>query len=671
MAFDKKPITFEEFIELVRKQNPKANVDLIRKAFDFAKTAHAGQLRASGEEYFTHPLEVARILMGIRADAAMICAALLHDTVEDTSTSIETVQREFGDEIARLVEGLTKITGVQFESKEQYRAENLRKILIATTRDIRVMLIRLADRLHNIRTLDSFREEKRKRIARETLDIYAPIAHKLGIWKIKGELEDLALRYLDLEAYLKIKEQIAERRVEREKVAAEIVQEISSALQKEHINAEVSGRAKYFYSIYKKMLSKQKEFDQIYDLLAIRIITNTVPECYKALDVVHTTFEPLLDRFKDYIEHPKANGYQSIHTTVMYKGKMLEVQIRTGEMHHVAEYGVYGLEAAHWAYKGTAQDSDLFDRKIAWLKQVLDWKRKSQDATQFVENLKIDLFENEIIVFTPKGDPISLPEGATPVDFAFAVHSELGNHCSKAKVNSKIEPLDHELNSGDVIEIISQNNAAPSRTWLNFCKTQKAKSKIRAALDIEIEHKPKEARLRFEQREFQKQAIHILDYIKVVGAKGPLKVSKCCEPRFGEDIVGFFTKEGKITIHKTDCINIHTLDAGKKVAVSWMKLEGFGIRRLRVFINDRPGVLADILNLFAHQHINVHSVNTKSKKKKIVLNFKVNVGENVKLDPLIALIRSIPDVTDVRLSTPHRGMSAVAGSMTITSQAWC
>jgi GTP pyrophosphokinase len=649
MAFEKVPISSDEFFSLIKATNPKANIELIRKAHDFAKAAHEGQKRASGEDYFIHPLEVARILVGVYPDTATLCAALLHDTVEDTSTSIETVEREFGSEIAQLVEGLTKITGIRFETKEQYKAENLRKILIATTRDIRVMLIRLADRLHNMRTLSTFREEKRKRIAQETLDIYAPIAHKLGIWKIKGELEDLALRFLDNEAYMKIKEHISERRVEREKVTQSIVKQITDALAKENVDAEVTGRAKYFYSIYKKMLSKQKEFDQIYDLLAIRIITKTVPECYKALDIVHTTFEPYLDRFKDYIEHPKANGYQSIHTTVMYQGKMLEVQIRTEEMHHISEYGVYGLDAAHWSYKGTAEDSDLFDRRIAWLKQVLDWKRKYADATTFVENLKVDLFENEIIVFTPKGDPVSLPEGATPVDFAYAVHSDLGNHCSKAKVNGKIEPLDSEINSGDVVEIVPLNNASPSRSWLNFTKTQKAKSKIRLALGIETEHNPKESRLKFEEKHAAASAGNILDMIKAEGSKGQLKVSRCCDPRFGDSIVGFYTKEGKITVHKSDCINVHTLDAGKKVNVVWVRPEDFNVRRVRVFINDRPGVLAEILNLLAKNDVDVKSVNTKAKKKKIILNFKMEIDDSSKLDPVVALIKSVPDVTDIRV----------------------
>ena len=411
MSFETGPIRLEEFMELVRQNNPRADMDKIAKAYMFAEKAHEGQKRSSGEAFFAHPSEVARILLTLKADTATICAALLHDTVEDTSTSLGIVRKDFGEEVAGLVEGMTKISGKNFGTKEEYNAENLRKILLATTKDIRIILIKLADRLHNMRTLATFRPDKRKRIAKETLEIYAPIAHKLGMWKTKGELEDLSLRYLDYDTYIRLKEEIAEKRAEREKIASMLVDNIRQSIQKKGIKADVVGRAKYFYSIYKKMKKKQKEFDQIYDLIAIRIIVNTIPECYKALEVVHTLFEPQLERFKDYIQHPKANGYQSIHTSVRYKKKIIEVQIRTKEMHSIAEEGI----AAHWKYKGTEKDK-AFDRKIMWLKQILEWLRQSKNATEFVETLKIDLFENEMIVLTPKGDPISLPDGATPVD---------------------------------------------------------------------------------------------------------------------------------------------------------------------------------------------------------------------------------------------------------------
>lgn len=643
MAFESKPVTFEEFTDLVRRYNPNANLKRIKKAYDFAEKAHRGQKRRSGEDFFVHPSEVARILVRFKADSATISSALLHDTVEDASTSVETVRKEFGDEIAGLVEGLTKISGQWFETKEEYKAENLRKILLATTKDIRVIMIKLADRLHNMRTLATFRPDKRKRIAQETLEIYAPIAHKLGMWRMKGELEDLSLRYLDYDTYVKLKEEIAEKRAQRESITAQLVESIRYSLKNKGIDSEVVGRAKYFYSIYKKMKKKQKDFDQIYDLIAIRIIVNTIPECYKALEVMHTLFEPQLARFKDYIQHPKANGYQSIHTSVRYKRKIIEVQIRTHEMHAIAEEGI----AAHWKYKGTEKDK-AFDRKIMWLKQILDWLHKSRNARDFVETLKIDLFENEIIVLTPHGDPISLPEGATPVDFAYAVHTGVGNHCSKVKVNNRVEPLDHPLNSGDVVEIITQNNARPSRNWLNFVITSKAKSKIRSALGIEPDRRPKELRRPAKPEELK---LPLLEYIHIEGKKAPLRLSRCCEPNIGDQIVGLQTKEGKITVHKLGCINVHSLDKSRQVKLTWIEPEDLHLRKLRVYVSERPRILADLLNLLATEKVNVKSVNTRTRKKKIMLTFKIEAEKQSEIDSIIEKLRRVKDVTDIRLDS--------------------
>ncbi|MBU2561377.1 MAG: bifunctional (p)ppGpp synthetase/guanosine-3',5'-bis(diphosphate) 3'-pyrophosphohydrolase [Nanoarchaeota archaeon] len=640
MAFESQPITFEEFVGLVRDNNPNADFVKIEKAYRFAEKAHKGQKRAAGEDFFIHPSEVARILIHLKADTATICAALLHDTVEDTSTSLDIVRKEFGSEIADLVEGVTKITGQWFESKEEYKAENLRKILLATTKDMRVIMIRLADRLHNMRTLATFRADKRKRIAQETMEIYAPIAHKFGMWKLKGELEDLSFRYLDYDTYVRLKEKIAEKRAEREKATIHVVDTIRNSLSEKGIDSEVVGRAKYFFSIYKKMIKKQKDFDQIHDLIAIRIVVNTIPECYRSLEVIHTLFEPQLERFKDYIQHPKANGYQSIHTSVKYRNKIVEVQIRTHEMHAIAEEGV----AAHWRYKGTEKDK-AFDRKIMWLRQILEWLRKSKNATEFVETLKIDLFENEIIVLTPKGDPISLPEGATPVDFAYAVHTSIGNHCSKAKVNDRIEPLDYRLNSGDVVEIVTQNNARPSRNWLNFVVTSKAKSKIRSYLGIEVDHRAKEARKEEVKEELR---MPLQNYIIVEGKKAPIRMSKCCEPRLGDPIVGLYTKEGKITVHKEGCVNIHAVDESKRVRLSWAEPEDQNVRKLRVYVSERPGILADLLNLLATEKVNVKSVNTRVKKKKIMLTFKIESKDNSVVKDIAEKLRKIKDVTDIK-----------------------
>ncbi|HII72065.1 TPA: bifunctional (p)ppGpp synthetase/guanosine-3',5'-bis(diphosphate) 3'-pyrophosphohydrolase [Candidatus Woesearchaeota archaeon] len=637
MAFENEPITFEEFMELVKSNNPHANQELIAKAYKFAKKAHAGQLRKSGELFFEHPTETARILINMKADSATICAALLHDTVEDASTSIDAVKKEFGKEVAELVEGMTKIMGQQFPTKEEYKAENLRKILLATTKDTRVILIKLADRLHNMRTLSSFRADKRVRIAKETLEIFAPIAEKLGLWKIKGELEDLSLRYIDYETYKILKEQIHEKRAQREQITHKIVETIRRSLEEKGIKAQVVGRAKYFYSIYKKMLKKQRDFDQIYDLIAIRIVVENITECYKALDIIHTLYVPQLDRFKDYIQHPKANGYQSIHTSVLFGKKVLEIQIRTKEMNYVAEYGV----AAHWHYKETEKDK-RFDRKIMWLRQILDWLQKSKGARDFVENLKIDLFENEIIVLTPKGDPISLPEKATPVDFAYAVHTRVGDHCSKAMVNNKLEPLDYQLYSGDVVEIVTQNNAKPSRNWLNFVVTSKARSKIRSALGIEVEHRPKKPKE--DEEELPKSMI---DHIEFSGKTSQLKISKCCEPRLGDPIVGFQTKDGKVTVHKNDCVNIHSLDPDKKVPVSWKTVEEF-TRKLRVFVAESPRILAEVLNILVTEKLSVKSVNTRMRKKKVMLTFKIEAKDLSDLDPAVEKIKKLPEVEEVR-----------------------
>ena len=651
MVYEKKVPTSEEFIELVKKNNPYADLELIIKAYKLAESSHKGQLRSSGEPFFVHPLSVAVILVELKADTATICAALLHDTAEDTTTSIDVIKKDFGEEVAELVEGVTKIQTILYPSKEEYQAENLRKILLATTKDVRVMLIRLADRLHNMRTLSTLREDKRRRIAQETLEIYAPIAHKLGMRKLKGALEDLAFRHMKPLTYRRLKDQIAEKRELRESITQDIVAELGKHLADKNIDSQVIGRAKYFYSIYKKMIAKDREVDQIYDLVAIRIVTKNIPDCYKALEIVHKHYPPEKGRLKDYIAHPKANGYQSIHTTVHHGKKLLEVQIRTKDMHHIAEEGI----AAHWRYKGTERDKQ-FDQKITWLKQILQWKRRSATAFDFVENLKIDLFENEIIVFTPEGDPISLPEGATPVDFAYAVHTGIGNRCSKAKVNEKLVPLDFELNSGDVIEILTQNNAFPSRSWLNFAKTRRAKAKIRAILGIEVEHRPKGERMKQAAKEAasdERRIIDLEDYVDVVGHPGwakYLKVSKCCRPKVGEKILGIKTKEGKITVHKKNCLNLDNIQDEKKLYLAWKGEKEEKVLKLRTYITDRPGVLVDLLNLLAKEKLHVKSVNSRVRKQRILLSFKINMISQDKQAELLEKIKNVPDVSGAKIS---------------------
>lgn len=457
--------------------SPSADLSIIRKAYEFAKEAHSGQHRISGELFIFHPFEVAKILADLELDLPTIAAGLLHDVVEDTPYTIEDIESNFGPEVALLVDGVTKLGKLEFKTKEEQQAENLRKMFFAMAKDIRIILIKLADRLHNMRTLKSLPKEKQLAKAKETLDIFAPLAHRLGISKVKWELEDIAFRYLEPEHYYELVEKVAKKRQERENHINEMIAILKERLTSAGISAEIQGRPKHFYSIYKKMKEQNKTFEQIYDLTAVRVIVNTVKDCYGALGVVHTLWKPIPGRFKDYIAMPKPNMYQSLHTTVIdSSGDPLEIQIRTYEMHKTAEYGI----AAHWRYKEGAKNNSDFEQKLSWLREILDWQRDLRDAKDFMETLKIDLFTDEVYVFTPKGDVIDLPKGSCPIDFAYRIHTDIGNRCIGAKVNGKMVPLDYELVNGDIIEIITSSHSnGPSRDWLNIVKSPQAKNKIR------------------------------------------------------------------------------------------------------------------------------------------------------------------------------------------------
>ncbi len=467
----------ENLLAQIQQYNPNSDLSLIIKAYNFAERAHEGQVRKSGEKYFIHPFEVAKILAQLDMDDATIVAGLLHDVIEDTRYDFEQIKKDFGEEVAILVEGVTKLGQLNYETKEERQAENLRKMFLAMAKDIRVIIIKLADRLHNMRTLKYMNENKKKEKAKETLEIYAPIAHRLGMSRIKWELEDHSLRYLDPEGYYDLVEKVAKKRQEREDYINEVIEQLKKTLVSLNIEYEISGRSKHFYSIYRKMVYQHKSFEEIFDLTAIRVIVETIKDCYGVLGIVHTMWKPIPGRFKDYIAMPKPNMYQSLHTTVIGpRGEPFEIQIRTWDMHRIAEYGI----AAHWKYKEGKTGEDELDDKLRWLRQLLEWQRDMKDPKEFMESLKIDLFTNEVFVFTPRGDVIDLPAGSTPIDFAYKIHSDIGNSCIGAKVDGRMVPIDYNLKNGNIVEVLTSSHSnGPSRDWLKFVKSAQAKNKIR------------------------------------------------------------------------------------------------------------------------------------------------------------------------------------------------
>ncbi len=604
------------------------------RAYDYAQAAHVNQKRASGEPYFIHPCAVAEILIDLGLDAATIAAALLHDVIEDTSSTAEDIKREFGDEVLALVSGVTKLERIVFKSQEDADAENFRKIFVAMAKDVRVIIIKLADRLHNMRSLNFLSYERQQRMASETLEIYAPLAGRLGISQIKCELEDLCLKYLDPEAYEYLVYNIRERLSERKDFVAQIVEEIKGLMKEDGVEGEVFGRPKHFYSIYKKMKNKGKTLDQIYDLSAVRVIVKDVRECYTVLGELHEKWKPIPGRIKDYIATPKPNKYQSLHTTVMTKyGQPFEIQIRTEEMHKIAEFGI----AAHWKYKEgrTAEDGN-FENRLTWLREVMEWQGDLKDSREFIDALKTELYSHELLVFTPRGKVISLPPEATPVDFAYAIHSEVGNHCTGARVNSKIVPLTTTLEVGDVVEIItSPNSKGPSRDWLKFIKSSSAKAKIRQFYKNELKDEnirlgqaklEEEAKKRgfaiadlltadsfkriserfsFNEMEemyaavgygsisvnqilfklidfYRKETPHALELhtgegkgknlggVLVNGQAGMLvRFAGCCSPVPGDKIVGYTSRGRGVVIHRADCPNISGIDGQRLLSASW------------------------------------------------------------------------------------------------------
>jgi len=650
----------ERLFETVRGYHPSADIDLLERAYKFSRDAHGGQKRLSGRPFVSHCVEVARILSEVNLDSATLAAALLHDVVEDTARSVEDVQRAFGSEIAMLVDGVTKISVLPFHDRVEEQAENLRKMLIAVAHDIRVVLIKLADRLHNMRTLSYLPEEKIKRISKETLDIYAPLAHRLGIARIKSELEDSAFRYMEPANYYALARRVAVKSEQRGTEIAEVRRVLADHLAAADIPAEITGRPKHLYSIHIKMVEQGREFDDIYDLLAVRAITDTVAHCYAILGIVHKVWNPVPGRFRDFIAVPKSNMYRSLHTTVMREsGGPLEIQIRTEEMHRTAEVGI----AAHWRYKeGRARSKRTFDEELTWFRQMLEWLQDPSDAHEFLDNLRTDLVSNEVYVFTPKGDVKELPLGATPIDFAYAVHTEVGNHCVGARVDNHIVPLRYNLQQGDVVEILTAKHQQPGLDWLEIVKTPRARTKIRRALRerqmlAAIVEEPARPHRAGPPRRPSTRPEKVAEKVRArrirIEGKTGLEVhfARCCNPMPGEPVVGYVTR-GRVSVHRLDCRSFRQActDHARIVAAGWAQVEVPSLTRaLRVKANDRPNLLADLLQAFSGLILNIAGLNAQRDEndQTAIADFVLEVTDDDQIDKIIGAAKQVNGVVDV------------------------
>ena len=729
MQENNKEITIQDVISKKKETSRRVDTKLIMKAYNYAVEHHGDQKRRSGEPYIIHPLNVAYILAGVGLDEATICAALLHDVVEDTDATDADLRRDFGDEIADMVAGVTKLEAMQFTTVEEQQVEDYRKMFLAMGKDIRVIILKIADRLHNMRTLKYLKRDRQIANAKETMEIYAPLANRLGLYSMKWELEDLSFKYLYPEEYHELVEGINKKREERLKFIEKIMDDIRVQLKKQHIDAEVTGRAKHLYSIYRKMKRDNKTLDQIYDLFALRILVNSIKDCYAALGVVHEMYSPMPGRFKDYIAVPKPNMYQSIHTTLLGdKGTPFEVQIRTWDMHRVAEYGI----AAHWAYKeasyfGKKQSVKVEEDKLAWLRESLEWQKDMQDPQEFLATLKTELFEDEVYVFTPKGAIKILPRNATPIDFAYSIHEEIGNHMTGCKINSKMMPIITPLKSGDIIEIItSDNSKGPSRDWLKFVKSTKAKNKIngwfkkaekseniekgkdliekeikrigmshsdlfkqeyidamldrykykniedmyaavgfgansavkviaRMLQEYRKEHQEENVEEKIEELKKQKENKRKPSSSGVVveGIDNCLvKLSKCCNPLPGDEIIGYITKGRGVSVHRKDCVNVKDLltEENRIIDVKWYEeaKENYNVT-LEVLANDRKGLLVDILNTVKETKANLMGVSTKTTKERIaIMDIDLEVENIEELNKVIRNIKKVDSVYEVR-----------------------
>ncbi|PNT93374.1 RelA/SpoT family protein [Clostridium thermosuccinogenes] len=719
---------YSRLIEKIKENKLNCDLSIIEKAYNFSKAAHEGQHRESGEPYIVHPLELAGILAELELDCTSIVAAILHDIIEDTAYTSEQLRENFGDEVVMLVEGVTKLGKIPYTTKEEQQAENLRKMFLAMSKDIRVILIKLADRLHNMRTLKYKAPEKQTEIAKETIEIYAPLAHRLGISKIKWELEDISLRYLDPQGYYDLVDKIAKKRKEREAYITQITETLSVKIKELGIEgAQVDGRPKHFYSIYKKMKTKHKTLEEIYDLFAVRVIVNSVQDCYAVLGLVHELYKPIPGRFKDYIAMPKPNMYQSLHNTLLGpEGIPFEIQIRTWEMHRVAEVGI----AAHWKYKdGGGTNSTELDKKLTWLKQLMELQKDMRDAKEFIDNLKIDLFADEVFVFTPKGDVISLPVDSTPIDFAYSIHSAIGNKMMGAKVNGKLEPLSYKLKNGDIIEILTSSSIhGPSRDWLKIAKSSQARNKINQWFKKEkreenllrgkelVEKELKKQGLTFSQL-FKAEWVDILlkkynfntlddllagigygavtaakiitrlkeeykktlkpEEIEALGLDSAVQVrpeqkkkavpengiivkgienclvrlSRCCNPVPGDDIIGYITRGRGVSVHRRDCSNMVNImeNDDRLIEVSWYTSSNVSYKAdITVMANDRTELLMEITNVIGEAKIPLKAINARTTRDQVaVMNLTLEITNTEQLDNIIKKLKKVKSVFEV------------------------
>ena len=729
----------EDLLAALPETYSRADRELVQRAYRVAEEAHREQKRVSGEPYVSHCVAVAKILADLSVPPEVVSAGLLHDTVEDTSITLDDIRLDFGETIATLVDGVTKLTNLPRVSrsdqhaeklngngdtdeeaeaarirkrKQDLASETLRKTFLAMGEDVRVVLIKLADRLHNMRTLGHMSETKRRRIARQTLDIFAPLANRLGIWQMKWELEDLSFRYTDPEKYKEIAEQLAERRPDREASVASIIESIRALLEKHNIPVEISGRPKHIYSIYKKMIRKEKPFELVRDIRAVRLLVPDIPACYATMGLIHTTWRPLSGEFDDYIAAPKDNFYQSLHTAVIYDdGKPVEVQIRTAEMNQNAELGI----AAHWRYKeGKARDM-AFEQHVNWLRAMMDWKHDVDDAQEFVDGMKSDVFMDRVYVFTPKGDIIDLPAGSTPIDFAYHVHTDIGHRCRGARVNGKLVPLDHVLKTSDQVEVLTAKRGGPSRDWLNvnlgLVRTQRARSKIRAWFKKEDYEKNLSSGRALLDRELQRlgmaetnlealgrnlgykqpdemyadlgcgdislsKIVKLLseapgsedlleaaaptseavttESINVVGLKGLLtSMGRCCNPTPGDQIIGYITRGRGATIHRQDCPNVLRMkDRERLVRVSWGEHVRTYSVPIKISAYDRTGLMGDISNLLNTEGVNIADVGVKVAHSMADLRLIIEVKDISHLSRILTRIESIPNVLEAQRVKP-------------------